>query len=134
MKLENILENITSAINHLEESMKALVEKNEKELIRFVWKAAADLEYALFLFSLMHQDENPSASWKLDLPAKQVEVGPVLVLAQDLLKEAKDSFEAENHHEAHKKTWMSRGHLLRIHEFFEKKRRISEKASSSSSN
>lgn len=129
MKLENILENITSAINHLEESMKALVEKNEKEVMRSVWRASADLEYALFLFSLMHQEENPSASWKLDLSAKQVEVGPTLLLAQDLLKEAKSSFEAENFHEAHKKTWMAQRHLSRIHDFFEKMRRKSEKAS-----
>ena len=130
MKRENILENITSAINHLEESMKALVEKNEKEVTRFVWKAAADLEHALFLFSLMHQEETPSASWKLNSPAKQVEVGPILVAAQDLLKEAKNSFEAENFHEAHKKTWMARGHLLRVHDFFEKRLRENRKASS----
>jgi len=133
MKLENILENITSAINHLEESMKALVEKNEKEVMRSVWRASADLEYALFLFSLMHQEENPSASWKLDLSTKQVEVGPTLLLAQDLLKEAKSSFETENFHEAHKKTWMARKHLSKIHEFFEKMRRKSEKEASSPS-
>jgi hypothetical protein len=131
MKRENILENITSAINHLEESMKALVEKNEKEVMRFVWKAAADLEHALFLFSLMHQEENSSASWKLNPPSKKVEVGPTLVVTQNLLKEAKDSFEAENFHEAHKKTWMARGHLLRIHDFFEKMQRKDVKASSS---
>jgi len=125
-----MLENITSAINHLEESMKALAEKDEEEVTLFVWRAAADLEYALFLFSLMYQEENPSASWKLNPPAKQFEVGPTLMLAQDLLKEAKDSFEAQNFHEAHKKTWMARGHLLRIHEFFEKRRREGEEASS----
>jgi len=130
MKRENILENITSAINHLEESMKALLEKNEKKVTRFVWKAAADLEHALFLFSLMHQEETSSASWKLNPPSKQVEVGPTLVAAQDLLKEAKDSFEAEKFHEAHKKTWMARGHLLRIHDFFEKMRRKDVKSSS----
>ena len=130
MKRENILENITSAINHLEEAMKALVEKNEKEVTRFVWKAAADLEHALFLFSLMHQEETSSTSWKLNPPAKQVEAGPILVAAQDLLKEAKESFEAENFHEAHKKTWMARGHLLRIHDFFEKMRRKDVKSSS----
>jgi len=129
MKPENTLENITSAINHLEESMKALVEKNEKEVTRLVWRAAADLEHALFLFSLMHLDETPSASWKLNPPSKQVEVGPTLVVAQDLLKEAKNSFEAENFHEAHKKTWMARGHLLRVHEFFEKMRRKDVKPS-----
>jgi len=130
MKRENILENITSAINHLEESMKALVEKNQEEVTLLVWKAAADLEHALFLFSLMHQEETLSASWKLNSPSKQVEVGPTLVLAQDLLKEARNSFEAEKFHEAHKKTWMARGYLLRIHEFFEKMRRKDIKPSS----
>ncbi|KPV64336.1 MAG: hypothetical protein AOA66_0296 [Candidatus Bathyarchaeota archaeon BA2] len=130
MKRENILENITSAINYLEESMKALVEKNQKEVIRSVWRASADLEHALFLFSLMHQDENPSASWKLSPSAKQFEVGPTLVEAQDLLKEAKDSFEAQNFHEAHKKAWMARGYLLRVHDFFEKMWRKEGKTSS----
>jgi hypothetical protein len=131
MKRENILQDITSAINYLEESMKAVLEKNEKEVTRFVWKAAADLEHALFLFSLMHQEENPSSSWKLNPPAKQVEVGPILVAAQDLLKEAKDSFEAENFYEAHKKAWMARGYLLRVHDFFEKMRRKSGQSASS---
>jgi len=130
MKRENILENTTSAINHLEESMKALVEKNEKEVMRFVWKAAADLEHALFLFSLMPREENSSTSWKLNPPSKQVEVGSTLMVAQDLLKEAKDSFEAENFHEAYKKTWMARGHLLRVHDFFEKMLKKDVKTSS----
>jgi hypothetical protein len=131
MKRKNILEAITSAINHLENSMKTLVEKNEKEFMRSVWLAASDLEYALFLFSLSHQDENVGSSWKLDPRSKQFEIGPTLVLAQDLLEEAKGSFEADELHEAHKKTWMARGHLLRVHEFFEKKRREKEKSASS---
>ncbi|MFQ5999258.1 MAG: hypothetical protein ACE5J6_00635 [Candidatus Bathyarchaeia archaeon] len=131
MKQENILEALTSAINYLEDSMGALVEKNEKELTRFVWKASADLEYALFLFSIIHQDETESSSWKLDPHSKQVEIGPSLMLAQDLLKEAKHSFEADELHEAYKKTWMARGHLLRVHDFFEKKRRKGEKSTSS---
>ena len=131
MKRENILEAITSAINHLENSMKALVEKNEKEVMKFVWLAAAELEYVLFLFSLIHPDETVSSSWKLDPRAKQFEVGPALVSAQDLLKEAKDSFEADELHEAHRKTWMARGHLLKVHESFEKRRRKGEKFASS---
>ena len=130
MKRENILENITSAINYVEESMKALTEKKQKEVIRSVWRASADLEYALFLFSLMLQDENPSASWKLNPPAKQVEVGSTIVATQNLLKEAKDSFEAQNFHEAHKKTWMARSYLLRVNDFFEKLQRKEGKTSS----
>jgi hypothetical protein len=53
------------------------------------------------------------------------------VAAQDLLKEAKNSFEAENFYEAHKKAWMARGYLLRVHDLFEKMRRKSGQSASS---
>ena len=131
MKQENILKAITSAIAHLENSMEALAKKDEKKVTRFVWRAASDLEYALFLCSLLHQDETESSSWKLDPHSKQAEIGPSLTSAQNLLKEARDSFEADDLHEAHKKTWMARGHLLRVHDLFEKMRRKGEKTVSS---
>ena len=131
MKQKNILKAITSAIAHLEDSMEALVKKDEKKVMHFTWRAASDLEYALFLFALLHQDETKSSSWKLDPRSKQLEIGPSLISAQDLLKEAKNSFEADDIHEAHKKTWMARGHLLMFHDFLEKKRRKSEKTASS---
>ncbi len=131
MKQENILKAITSAIAYLENSMEALVKNDEKKAVLFTWRAASDLEYALFLFSLIQQDENESSLWKLDPHSKQLEIEPLLISAQDLLKEAKNSFEADELHEAHKKTWIARGHLLRVHDFFEKKRRKGEKASSS---
>lgn len=130
MKQENIFKAITSAIAHLEDSMEALVKKDEKKVAHFAWRAASDLEYAVFLFSLMHQDETESSSWKLNPKSKQVEMGPLLISAQDLLKEAKNSFEADELHEAHKKTWMSRGQLLRVHDLLEKKLRKDEKVSS----
>ena len=110
--------------------MDAIVKKNETKVMQLTWRAASDLEYALFLFSLIHQDETESSSWKPDSGSKQLEIGPLLISAQDLLKEAKDSFEAEEPHEAHKKTWMARGHLLKVHDFLEKKQRKGEKASS----
>jgi len=130
MKQENILKAITSAIAHLENSMEAFGKEAEKKVVYFTWRAASDLEYALFLFMLMHQDETESSSWKLGPHPKQLEIEPLLVSAQDLLKQAKNSFKAEELHEAHKKTWMARGHLLRLHDFLEKKRRKGEKASS----
>jgi len=130
MKQENIFKAITSAIAHLEDSMEALVKRDEKKVAHFAWRAASDLEYALFLFSLTHQDETESSSWKLNPKSKQVEIGPLLISAQDLLKEAKNSFEADELHEAHKKTWMARGQLLRVHDLLEKKLRKDEKVSS----
>ncbi len=130
MKQENIFKAMTSAIAYLEDSMEVLVKKDEKKVAHFAWRAASDLEYALFLFSLMHQDETESSSWKLNPKSKQVEIGPLLISAQDLLNEAKNSFEADELHEAHKKTWMARGQLLRVHDFLEKKLRKDEKVSS----
>ncbi len=123
MKQEKIVESIASAINRLEGSMKALAKKDEKNLVNLVWRAGADLEYALFLFSLMHQNESESSSWKIDLHSKQVEISSILSSVQNLLREAKDNMEAGELLGAHKKTWTARGYLLRVHDTFEKKRR-----------
>jgi len=123
MKQEKIIESIASAINRLEGSMKALAKKDEKNLVNLVWRAGADLEYALFLFSLMHQNESESSSWKIDLHSKQVEISSILSSVQNLLREAKDNMEAGELLGAHKKTWTARGRLLKVHDTFEKKRR-----------
>ena len=130
MKQENIFKAITSAIAYLEDSMEALVKKDEKKVAHSAWRAASDLEYALFLFSLMHQDETESPSWKLNPKSKQLEIEPLLISAQDLLKEAKNRFEADELHEAHKKTWIARGQLLKVHDLLEKKLKKDEKTSS----
>jgi len=123
MKQEKITESIASAVNHLEGSMKALAKKDEKNLVNLVWRAGADLEYALFLFSLMHQNESESSSWKIDSHSKQVEISSILSSVQNLLREAKDNMKAGELFDAHKKTWTARGYLLRVHDTFEKKRK-----------
>lgn len=130
MKQENIFKAITSAMAHLEKSMETPVKTDEKKVAYFAWQAASDLEYALFLFSLIHQDETESSPWKTNPKSKQIEIEQLLISAQDLLKEAKNSFEADELHEAHKKTWTARGELLRVHDLFEKKLRKDKKFSS----
>jgi hypothetical protein len=123
MKQEKIIESVTSAINHLVGSMKALAKKDEKNLVNLVWRAGADLEYALFLFSLMHQNESESSSWKIDSHSKQLEISSILSSVQNLLREANDNMRAGELPDAHKKTWMARGYLLKVHDTFEKKRK-----------
>jgi hypothetical protein len=110
---KSIIEALTSAISHLENSMKALANRDENRVMASVWKAAADLEYTNFLFSIT-RDKPKSSSWKLDLRSKQVEIGPLLVSAQDLIKEAKNDLDADGLLEAYKKTWMARGYLLKV--------------------
>lgn len=128
---QKITEAIKSAISHLESSMKALVNRDENGVAGSVWRAAADLEYANFLFSII-QGESESRSWKLDLGSKQVEIGPLLVSAQDLLKEAESGLDVNELHEAYKKTWMARGYLLKVQGILEKRRKKGEKSSSTS--
>ena len=125
MSLEKITEAIKSA-------MKNLSKDNEEDVSGFVWQAAADLEYALFLFSVMHQDESESSSWKLSLRSKDVEIDSVLASTRDMLKEAEGKIETGKVREAHKKTWMARGYLLRLQEFFEKRRKLQKAAKKSS--
>lgn len=126
---QEIIEAIKSAINYLESSLKALMNKDENEVARSVWLAAAELEYANFFFSLM-QDEPGSHSWKLKLRSKQVEMEPLLVSAQDLLKEAEGDLDAGGLHGAYKKTWMARGYLLKVQEVLEKGQKKGERPSS----
>ncbi len=132
MRLEKLTKAITSAIGCLQDSMKVVSKRDAKDLSSLVWRAAADLEYALFLFSITHQGESESSSWTLRLRSKDVEVGSVLASTRDLLEEAKSSLKAGDLREAHKKTWMARGYLLKLHNFFEKKKKLKKAAKKSS--
>ena len=132
MRLEKLTRAITSAMGYLEDSMKAVSKRNDEDVSSLVWEAAADLEYALFLSSIMHQDESESSSWKLGLPSKEVEIDSILASTRDLLEEAKSKIKAGELREAHKKTWMARGYLLRLQEFFEKRRKLKKAAKKSS--
>jgi len=123
MTLEKILAAINSSISHLEDSVAASEKDKETTVTSDVWQAAADLEYALFLFSLMHQEEPKPSSLKTNPRSKQAEMKPLLASSKDLLETAKESLKTQNLLEANKKASVARGHLLRIHDAFEKKRK-----------
>jgi len=122
MQIQKISKTVTSALAYIEDAILAQAEGNEEKVMQLTWRAASDLEYGLFLFSLRYPEEKRSPSWKLP-PIKQPKIESLLASTQDLLKEATKSLEADNLKEAHKKTWIARGQLLRIHDFFEKKQR-----------
>jgi len=124
MRLEKLTKGVTSAIRYLEDAMKTLSKGDDEEVSDLVWRAAAELEYSLFLFSLMHQEGSESSSWKLSLHSKDFKVNSVLESAKGLLEEVKSVMKAGEFHEAHKKTWIARGYLLRLQEFFEKRRKL----------
>lgn len=126
MRPEKILAAIASAIGYLEDSIFAFAKKDETEVVNNVWRAAANLEYALFLLSLEQQDETKNSSWKSVPHSKQTDIEPLLIQTKDLIETAKENVKTEKLLDAHKKAWIARGHLLRIHEILEKKRKSTQ--------
>ena len=120
MQTEKISKALTYALTLIENAVDAHAKGNEDKIVHLTWRAASDLEYGLFLFSLKHPNKPKSSSWKLP-PSKQPELESLLASTKNLLEKAASSLEAEDLEETYKKIWMARGQLLRIHDFFEKK-------------
>jgi len=121
MQIQKISKTVASALAYIKDAIDPQSKGNIEKVMQLTWRAASDLEYGLFLFSLKHSEER-SSSWKLP-PIKQPKIESLLASTQDILEEAAKSLEADDLKEAHKKTWIARGQLLRIHDFFEKKQR-----------
>jgi len=124
MNREKILSAISSAIGHLENSMKLFSDKKEEEIFNLVWRASSDVEYCLFLLSLLHSNEAESFYPKHKSSSKQTEIQPALTSALNVLKEAKSNIDSNNLVKAREKTWQARGYLFKLQEAFEKKRKI----------
>jgi len=120
---EKILTALKSTITYLDNSMLAVGKKDENQLEYSVWHVAAELEYALFLFSITVQDEIDTSKWKLNPKLKKVEVGPTLVTVQDLLNEAEESLRGEKLLDAYKNISIARHYILKIQKDFTKKKR-----------
>jgi hypothetical protein len=120
MQTQKISKTITSALVYIEDAIDKQAKGNEEKVMQLTWRAASDLEYILFIFSLKQPEETRN-SWKLP-PTKQPKIESLLSSTQELLQEAKKNVEVDNLKEGHKKVWVARGQLLRIHDIFEKKK------------
>jgi len=125
MQKEKIVKTLNSALTRLEDAIELQAKGNEEKVMQQTWKASSDLEYALFLFLLEYPQENRKSSRKLS--SKQPEIESILISTRDSLKEASRNMDADELNEAQKKTWIAKDQLLRIHDFFEKKRRKNRK-------
>ncbi len=124
MNRQKILSAITSAIDYLENSMKLFSNKKEEETSNMVWRASSDVEYCLFLFSLLYSNEAESLSLKRKSSSKQMEIQPALTSALNILEEAKRSVENNDLAKAYEKTWQARSYLFKVQKIFEKNRKI----------
>lgn len=120
---EKILKALKFAITHLDNSMLAIDKKDENPLEDSIWHLAAELEYALFLFSIAVQDEIDTSKWKLNPKLKKAEVGPTLVTVQGLLNEAEKHLKNEKLLDGYKSASIARHHILKIQKDLAKKKR-----------
>jgi non-homologous end joining protein Ku len=120
MQTQKISKTVASALAYIKDTIDPQAKGNIEKVMQLTWRAASDLEYGLFLFSLRYPEETRSSSWKLP-PIKQPKIDSLLASTQDILEETAKSLEADDLKEAHKKMWIARGQLLRIHDLFEKK-------------
>jgi hypothetical protein len=130
MNREKIVNAMTSAMNHLKDSLKLLSSGKEEEISNMVWQASSDVEYCLFLLSLLHPNQGESLPPKTLSSPKLKETESVISCALEMLKKAKSSLEKDDLATAQEKAWQARSYLLKAQEIFEKKRKIGAEKSS----
>jgi hypothetical protein len=129
MNREKILNTVKSAIGYLETSLESFAKGKEKETFDNLWQASSEVEYCLFLLSLLHSEE-PKGFTTKSSSSKEVKIQPALASAFETLKKAKSSIENSNLRNAKEKVWEARNWLFKVQEIFEKKRKIGAEQSS----
>jgi hypothetical protein len=120
---EKILKTLKTANGYLEKSIEAVNKKDENLLTDSLWHTAAELEYALFLFSITLQNKNNTANWKQNPEPKKTDAMPNLKEVQSLLNEAEKCIANEKFLEGYKNVYFARYYTLKIQEGLAKKKR-----------
>ena len=120
---DKISKGLKTAMTYLENSLLALDKKDENLFIESVWHAAAELEYALFLFSIAFQNESSTSKWKPNPDLKKVGTHTMLAEAQNLLKEAEKQVANDQLLDSYKNAYIARHYILKVQEDIAKKKR-----------
>ncbi|MCL6578606.1 MAG: hypothetical protein K6T73_04370 [Candidatus Bathyarchaeota archaeon] len=120
---DKISKALKAAMTYLGNSVSAWKKKEENLFADNLWHAAAELEYVLFLFSLMFQNEDETAKWKPNPDLKKMETGTLLTEAQRLLKDAEKHMTDKKLLGSYKSAYVARHYLLKAQEDLAKKKR-----------
>ncbi|MGQ9538687.1 MAG: hypothetical protein ACUVTE_03775 [Candidatus Bathycorpusculaceae bacterium] len=120
---DKILKTLESALNHLKLSTSNLKSRDENAFSNSVWHVAAELEYALFLFSLTVENKHDTLKVKLNPEPKNLQFDKVMVEVEDLIEEAKKSTGNGNLLEAYKSVYTARHRIFKVQEILAKKKR-----------
>jgi hypothetical protein len=107
----------------LEKSVVSLKDAPE-EFDMCVWRAAAELEYALFLFSLKNADADVTSKWKTESYNRSDQPAKLLKTVQTLVAKSKESTVSGNWLKAYKHAFVARHILLKIQREHARKKRV----------
>jgi len=114
---------IASALNYLENSIEALNNGGDDDAFaQNVWHVVAELEYALFLFSIVIQD-NEFSKPKADPDPKKIELKQILADARHFLRSAEALVKDGKFLAACENVRNARNYMLKVQEEFSKRRR-----------
>ncbi|MEM2250283.1 MAG: hypothetical protein QXR79_03405 [Candidatus Bathyarchaeia archaeon] len=125
---DKILKALESATSHLGKSTSALSSGDENSFTKHFWHVAAELEYALFLFSLIFQEENVDKSkWKPNPDFKRDNIDGILAEICGLLDNARKFLTSGKLLDAYKGVYVARHCVFAVEESLAKKKRESSK-------
>lgn len=126
---DRILKALESATSYLEKSTSALDSGDDNSFAEHLWHVAAELEYALFMFSLVLQEENIDKSkWKPNPDVKKNDINVVLSEIRGLLDGAKSLLASGKILDAYKGVYLARHCVFAVEENLVRKRREYSKA------
>jgi len=125
---DKVLRALESATSYLEKSVLALKSGNENFFTEHFWHVAAELEYALFMFSLIFKEEIDKSKWKPNPEMKRDNVDDVLAEVRSLLDNAKKFLASGKVLNAYKSVYVARHCVFAVEENLAKKKRERLKA------
>jgi hypothetical protein len=125
---DKVLRALESATSYLEKSVLALKSGNENSFTEHFWHVAAELEYALFMFSLIFKEEIDKSKWKPNPEMKRDNVNDVLAEVRSLLDNAKKFLASGKVLNAYKSVYVARHCVFAVEENLAKKKRERLKA------
>jgi len=123
MHRDKIEASLKTALKHIDDSTRTISSSNDKNLLSdSLWSALAEIEYAVFLLSIIEGEKSENPSWKHASSSRQpVELECALTSARKLIESARVKIEKDNLEKAYEETWTARNLLLKAHDAMEKK-------------
>ena len=119
---KEIVQSLNSSMSYVKESVRILDTAPLEEFDVCVWYASAELEYALFLFSLKIQDENVTKGWKSNRSRRKDDTATLLKATQEVLSRSQEFVCAEEWLKAYRDAFAARHLLLWVQKDLAKKR------------